>query len=607
MRPARMIQRLVVVALVALGVAGGGATASAYPLTWMSATDITAGRLMSALTITPDGHYLYLAQAGTPCRLYKVDISGETPVAVRDFTLDARLGGYPPALMLSSDGAYLYLATDAGLVKLNAADVTYINPANPIDPSGFYDKTMADSQYSRASVLSPDGQYAYFVDADGPSSNEANAVNQGFKIRLSDMSFVAQHDLPAYGGLAISSDGNVLFAIDGQNAVTGTGHSALQQFSTADFSTIGSAITTGIDYLGQSVVSADGYMYSATSDPNGVNYGADVQIAKFDLGEFEQVGASAGITISGAPVGAQTAIALSPDGSRLFVANGSEPSKLVEYQTSDMSVLGTIDFNPDGSEGLDFMAAGASPEGAFLYLSAGNSPAMPLVKLQYAALYDLDVVKAGSGAGTVTSDVGGIDCGTTCSASIVESTASVVLTAAPASGSTFAGWSGACSGADTTCTVTMGAARSVTATFDTASPGPEPEPDGGGRAAVPKRALRHGLTATAGGVVGVPLVCVSNAGACRAAGTVTATLPSSLRATFTKVIGRFAGVTIRAGKRKTVTIRLDAATYAKLQALGVARVRIAIRVRSTVGGATTTTTSRTWLRITPASPTPVTG
>ena len=126
-----------------------------------------------------------------------------------------------------------------------------------------------------------------------------------------------------------------------------------------------------------------------------------------------------------------------------------------------MSVLGTIDFNPDGSEGLDFMAAGASPEGAFLYLSAGNGFTTPLVKLQYAALYDLDVVKAGSGAGTVTSDVGGIDCGTTCSASIVESTASVVLTAAPASGSTFAGWSGACSGAATTCTVAMGAALTL--------------------------------------------------------------------------------------------------------------------------------------------------
>lgn len=81
----------------------------------------------------------------------------------------------------------------------------------------------------------------------------------------------------------------------------------------------------------------------------------------------------------------------------------------------------------------------------------------------------LTVAKAGAGSGTVTSSPSGIDCGSTCSASY-SSGASVMLTAVAASGSTFAGWSGACSGTGA-CTLSMTAARSVTATFNTSGTG----------------------------------------------------------------------------------------------------------------------------------------
>lgn len=78
----------------------------------------------------------------------------------------------------------------------------------------------------------------------------------------------------------------------------------------------------------------------------------------------------------------------------------------------------------------------------------------------------LTVSKAGStSSGTVTSSTGGINCGATCSRSFADGT-TVVLTATPnAGGATFSGWSGACAGSASTCTVTMNAAKSVTATF----------------------------------------------------------------------------------------------------------------------------------------------
>ena len=69
-----------------------------------------------------------------------------------------------------------------------------------------------------------------------------------------------------------------------------------------------------------------------------------------------------------------------------------------------------------------------------------------------------------SGSGTITSNTGGINCGTSCWADYTSGT-SVSLTATPASGSNFTGWSGDCSGTGS-CVVTMDAAKNVTATFN---------------------------------------------------------------------------------------------------------------------------------------------
>ena len=80
----------------------------------------------------------------------------------------------------------------------------------------------------------------------------------------------------------------------------------------------------------------------------------------------------------------------------------------------------------------------------------------------------LTVTKAGSGSGTVGSIPTGINCGSSCSA-IYQAGTAVTLTATPASGSTFTGWSGACTGTATTCVVTMNASVLVTATFDPVS------------------------------------------------------------------------------------------------------------------------------------------
>jgi hypothetical protein len=92
-----------------------------------------------------------------------------------------------------------------------------------------------------------------------------------------------------------------------------------------------------------------------------------------------------------------------------------------------------------------------------------------VLTLRVAVTYSLTVTTTGNGTGTVTSQPGGIDCGTTCSA-VYASGKVVTLTASPADGMVFTGWTGSgCSGTGS-CVVTMAAARSVTATFEEAGP-----------------------------------------------------------------------------------------------------------------------------------------
>jgi len=80
--------------------------------------------------------------------------------------------------------------------------------------------------------------------------------------------------------------------------------------------------------------------------------------------------------------------------------------------------------------------------------------------------YSLVIAHNGSGTGKVTGS--GIDCGSVCTNGYAPGTV-VTLTATPASGSSFAGWSGGgCSGTGT-CSVTMNASTSVTATFNSSA------------------------------------------------------------------------------------------------------------------------------------------
>lgn len=80
--------------------------------------------------------------------------------------------------------------------------------------------------------------------------------------------------------------------------------------------------------------------------------------------------------------------------------------------------------------------------------------------------YGLAVIKEGSGSGVVRSSPAGISCGLLCASTFGAAT-SVTLTATAAAGSTFVGWTGACSGTSSSCAVPLTEfdVASVIATF----------------------------------------------------------------------------------------------------------------------------------------------
>jgi len=121
--------------------------------------------------------------------------------------------------------------------------------------------------------------------------------------------------------------------------------------------------------------------------------------------------------------------------------------------------------------------AGSGSGGPGVDAGGGNGPPARTWMLRVSA----------SGSGTIVSTPSGIDCGSTCSASFADA-ARVGLTATPAAGWKFSGWSGACSGTGD-CLVTMNAETAVQAAFDQLPPPPVDECAGLTPASLPQSAV----------------------------------------------------------------------------------------------------------------------
>ena len=148
------------------------------------------------------------------------------------------------------------------------------------------------------------------------------------------------------------------------------------------------------------------------------------------------------MSISGtASVGAPYSIVA---GGAFSLAAGASQAVTVRFQpTAAGTFAGNVNFSANG----DTLSRG---------VTGSTTSALPAT---------VSVTRNGTGTGTVTSSTTGISCGTDCS-EVWTVGAQTTLTATPAAGSTFVGWSGGCTGTGA-CVKTLTGNLAVTATFDT--------------------------------------------------------------------------------------------------------------------------------------------
>ena len=285
-------------------------------------------------------------------------------------------------------------------------------------------------------------------------------------------------------------------------------------------------------------------------------------------------------------VGQADGVAISPDGLNGYVAGGTQLATMsINPQTAAITQL-------PGTAGC-IWATGTGPEcaewdnadfGTTLAFSANgedlySASMSTLTQLRRPPARALVVSRSGTGTGAVASSPSGIDCGMTCTGTFADGT-TAVLTATPQSGSSFAGWTGDCSGSAPACTVTMDGAKTATARFDPVPVVPAP-----GEATAPAEATEAPTASTS-----VPATLTVDSAAARVAGPVVElALPSAGKVT---VVGTSAGVrsavcagtrTVRTGGTYHVGCTL---TPAGRRVVSRHSIRVALRVAFAPTGGT---------------------
>ncbi len=228
--------------------------------------------------------------------------------------------------------------------------------------------------------------------------------------------------------------------------------------------------------------STPGVIQSATRPPGG-SFGTTANLSA----SGQDADGAIGLEIAIGPDGTATSVWSSSDGINQIIKTASTVSPLYALGVNRSgSGQGTVTSSPGGIDCGDecvevftslteVTLTATAPEGSEFtgWSGACSGTGSCVVTMDQArsvsATFELQqraltVTKNGNGTGSVTSTPAGIDCGPTCSSGFDYGT-EVTLTAAAAEGSTFTGWSGACSGTGS-CVVTMDQARSVSATFE---------------------------------------------------------------------------------------------------------------------------------------------
>ena len=545
----------------------GGAGGSLTALTPASVSDCAASHQgTGGVVLSPDGKSVYAFCGGNSIEQYDVGSGGTLSPKSPATVSPAGGGGNAPwgrntaqSLAISPNGQNVYSVGTSGDNNVYQLTVGAGGQLSAMSPA-----KVAAGQGPTAVVVSPDGAHVYVTSGGfpfGPGSVSGYDVGAGGALTPDAGASVSVEGNA--NTLAISPDGSSLYVAG--NAPTGSDVDFLDQFSVNPSTgaltaksprTLTPPAAGGCGQGGSALaVSPDGHnVYLGTiEDASGGSCtgsnAATTEIVHYTVGSGGTL-TQAGVTNTGGLIGD---IAISSDGANLFASESSN-------STPGSDDLKAFTIAADGS-----LSGGTTYTGWTDPGSIALTPSQPEEALT--------VSKAGSGSGTVTSADGGINCGSSCSDSYAQGT-TVTLTATPAAGSTFAGWSGGgCSGTGT-CVVTMSSTQSVTATFNTQ--------------ASPSVSLGGSPKSTATGVSD-KIKCSAPAGqSCQITETLTTiettrggkpvAVTAAGKKKKKKVVVGSKTVTIRAGQTATVTIRLNPAGLKLLKRFGKLPVTLTIKL-----------------------------
>ncbi len=339
--------------------------------------------------------------------------------------------------------------------------------------------------FAAAVNLSAVGRHAYYpqlaVAADGATtvvwyrSNGVHLIVQARTRPAGSVIFAAAVNLSAAGQyadsvrVAVAADGATTVAWRRSNSINYIIQARTRPAGSVTFAAVVSLSDPGQDAFSlQLAVASDGVTTVIWTRSNSSN--SIVQARTRPAGSVIFAGV---VSLSAAGQHAyQPQLAVAADGTTTVVwirNNGSH--NITQARTrpaGSVTFAGAVNLSAAGQDAA-WPRVAVAIDGTTTVVWQQSGPAYQRIQ-ESTSQTSMTVTKSGTGSGTASSNPAGIDCGLICNYSFGLST-SVTLTASPAAGSSFAGWSGSgCSGTST-CTVTMSAARAVTTEFALLPPG----------------------------------------------------------------------------------------------------------------------------------------
>ncbi len=278
-----------------------------------SSMDISVGSSPSALALSADGRALFVANtAGNSVSVIRIDTVANTYTRVDaspgSSSMDISVGSAPSALALSSDGTRLYVANRSS----NSVSVININ--------------VGANTYTR-------------VDAN-PGSSSSMDISVG----------------SAPSALALSSDGTRLYVANSSS------QSVSMIRVTSGWQRTDMTVGSAPSGLALSTPVAGTQMLYVTN-----RLSNSMSVMRVSPNTFQRIDAYPGATSNDIAVGpAPSSVAVSPDGSLAYVANGDDTVTIVVTKNYTVHATVTIDTAAESTGGH---STAMSPDGVHLYVS----------------------------------------------------------------------------------------------------------------------------------------------------------------------------------------------------------------------------------------------